>query len=118
MLNPEEIERPFRCQEIVLRGQKLWIPFLDVESGGVDFRLHWGNTTVRTFADEEYDHIELRDGDTKKGIQFDEDMMDLFIEYDYPRRFDPLVDDSTLSWYGDVQLSHFDQELEEFLDEP
>lgn len=118
MFNPEEVELPFQTQEIVVRGRGLWVPYLNIETvDGEQHILHWGNTTVRQFEEEEYDHVELKIGERVCGMVFDDDMMDKFIDYDYPLKWLPLVDDATLEWFISREADHIDDELGDFFNE-
>ena len=76
--------------------------------------LHYFNTKIRTFRDEQFNHVEWRDeNDTLKGIRVGQDLMDLLFENDFPYQFDPIVDEATREWFIQSEVRLLDKELDE-----
>jgi hypothetical protein len=112
VLNPETIEPPFQCQLTEVGDRQLWIPYLEVAFGGLSVVAHHFNSVVRTFPDAYADHVEVKSDDGLKGLRLDHDIIDKFIEYQFPRRFDPYLDDATLTWLEMIEGAKLDAELD------
>ncbi len=117
MVNPEEVEEPFECREIEVNGQSMHVPFLRVRSGEEQLILHPFNTLVRTFDEpDNIDHLEVRIEGNLQGIPMDEDTIEMFIEYNFPFRWDLHPDKPTIDWLAMLAMKHFDSGLGELLD--
>ena len=76
--------------------------------------LHWFNTRLRTFKDDQFNHVEWRDDDNVlKGLRVSQAFMDTLFEHEFPYQFDPVVDDGTKEWFIQSEVRILDQELEE-----
>lgn len=115
MLRPDDITAPFLCKTVEEGGIERVRPYLPVGIGEVAVALDWDNTTVRTFADHQFDHVELRLQEGVKGIRFGADLIQMFVTYQYPRKWDPVVDNSTLEWYIQTELRDLPEELDDLL---
>ena len=113
MVNPEDVEPPFACQQMEYDGQELWIPYLTIGFDDAQLVLHHFNTVVRLFENESANHVEVRDGKQLKGLRMTQDMLDLMIEYDYSYKWDRFVDEHTMNWLVELEVGHIDEELDE-----
>ena len=76
--------------------------------------LHYFNTKIRTFKDEQFNHVEWRDEEnTLKGIRVSQELMDLLFEHEFPYQFDPVVDEPTKEWFIQSEMRLLDNELDE-----
>ena len=87
---------------------------ISVPSPEGEMILHWFNTRLRTFKDEQYNHIEYRDDEGQlKGIRPTQELMDVLFEHDFPYQYDPVVDDSTKEWLVQSEMRILQRELDE-----
>ena len=95
-----------------LDGREIYVPFLQIVTSEEEFVLHYFNSLVRLFPDPYANHVEVREkGKTVQGVRLTTDIVDRFVEYEFPRRYDPFVDEDTLVWLSSVEASHIDDEL-------
>lgn len=89
-------------------------PIIQVTSDdGNEIELHYFNSLLRTFGDNQYDHIELYEEDRVKGLRVGRAIMDLMFEHQFPMRFDPYVDESTFEWFVKSEARILEKELDE-----
>lgn len=112
MINPEEVQPPFECQQVDVDGIQMHIPFLRVRANGEGLILHPFNTLVRQFEDESLDHLEVTIEGDKHGIPMDEEILDQFLDYDFSYRWDRRPDKSTIIWLVSVAMANIDEEYE------
>lgn len=76
--------------------------------------LHYFNTRIRTFKDEQFTHVEWRDeNEVLKGIRVNQELLDLLFENDFPYSFDPVVDEATKEWFVSSEMRLLEKELDE-----
>ena len=72
--------------------------------GSFEHLLHWYNTTVKVFVDEEedfYDHLEIITPNMTLALHIDEDLAEVtedLIDFNYPYEFNPIPDEVTYKW--------------------
>lgn len=54
-------------------------PLIRLPTTEGDIELHWDNCLIRTFDDDQYDHIELREEDGLKGLRVGQYIMDILL---------------------------------------
>lgn len=111
MVTPDKIEQPFGCHEMELDGRPIYVPFLKVEFLEIEIIFHHFNTTVRQFNDPWADHVEVEVEETTKGIRFEHNLIDKFVEYEYPRRWNPYIDEASLEWLQMLEAARLEDEL-------
>lgn len=74
-------------------------PLISMEWEGGMIDLTWENTTVRTFGDPVFNHIEHRipNGDII-GIDGPKDLYDTLFEAEFPYQFNPVPDENTFNF--------------------
>jgi len=87
---------------------KYLMPAYEVQTEDDTITLTWLNTIVRTFIEEEYNHVEYRPEDSVYGLRMSADAMNELLEMDYPYRFDPIVDESTARWIGNILIKEIE----------
>lgn len=88
-------------------------PIIQVESDEGDLILHYFNTKIRTFKDEQFNHIELIDDEGGlRGIRATADFIGQLLVHDFPRQYDPVVDEMTKDWFVDLEMQKLEQELD------
>ncbi len=75
--------------------------------------LHYFNCRLRTFADSQFDHVELYEEEQTKGLRVGKVVMDAMFENQFPMQFDPVVDEATLDWFVRSEARLLDRELDE-----
>jgi hypothetical protein len=81
------------------------VPCIGIIVDGQEVECSWLNTTVCTFKQTEYDHIEWIDEEgVAWGISVTIDTINDFLEHDFPHRFEPLVNEAAQSWMGNILL--------------
>ena len=72
---------------------------LHSEKDDKDYTLHWRNTKLRFFLDQQFDHVEY---DNNQGVlrafQIESKIMENLKEFLYPSSYDPEVDAATSEW--------------------
>ena len=82
----------------------------------------WDNTTIRTFADHSFNHVEHRvEGyESVVGLQFNglaRSLVDDLFENHYPYTYDPVPDPKTYEWWLSLQQEIGAAAIEAFLKE-
>lgn len=113
LFRPDNIQEPFYCETIEIDDRELVVPVLAIRFGEQAIQLHYWNSTVMRFGDRQFNHVEAVLDGSKRGIRFNDDMINLFIEHDFPRLYRPLVDESTLDWYTQLEIATLDEELDQ-----
>lgn len=111
MLKPEDIGAPFTSEVVYIDGLPVVVPILGVKFGETALQLHWWNSTILTFDNVNLNHVEYKGEEGKKGIAFDEDMLEHMGQMLYPMYYRPIPDESTLKWYSQVATRDLDIEL-------
>ncbi len=114
MITPDRIEEPFSCASFEMDGRELWTPTLEITFSAGSIVLHHFNTRVRQFANESADHLEVRVNQELKGILVNQELLQQFVDYEYPRRWDPYVDEATMDWLTATASLSIDEELRDF----
>jgi hypothetical protein len=87
------------------------VPKVVIANDEDEFTLDWFNTRVRTFEDNQFDHIEHRVDERLKGIRVGRAVMDLLFDLNFPMQYDPVVDQSTFEWFIEAECRVLNQEL-------
>jgi len=117
MIERGDIEAPFYTADLTIDDVDTWTPVLDIGFDGGTLQLTHFNVLVRTFDNEDANHVEVRVDKVLKGIRMAQDIIDLMLDYDYSYRWDKRVDEQTVEWLAAVEASHLDEEFDEFQDE-
>jgi len=115
-----EVEPPFGVGQITIEGISMDTPFIELNAGEkyVKICLHWANTVVRCFySNPEANHVEYRFKKKLQGLYLPDEITGQMLEYKYPMRLDPFVDDETAQWVGKMASREIDSELEDLLEE-
>lgn len=112
MLRHEDIIDPFQSELIEIDGVPTCVPILGVQFGETALKLHYWNSLVNVYANDNFNHVEYDGGEGKKGIQFSGDMIGLFRQMQYPTFFRPIVDPATEEWYYSIKRAELDIDLE------
>lgn len=87
------------------------VPQVVIANDEDEFTLDWSNTRIRTFEDNQFDHIEHRVEERLKGIRVGQAVMDLLFDLNFPMQYDPVVDQSTFEWFIEAECKLLNQEL-------
>ncbi len=89
-------------------------PIIQVECDEGNMVLHYFNTKIRTFKDPQFNHIEWLDDEGElNGVRVTPQFIDALMQHDFPRQYDPVVDESTENWFVGMQMKNLEQELDE-----
>lgn len=88
-------------------------PQISLPTNEGDIILHYFNSRLRTFADTQYDHVELYEDDRTKGLRVGRAVMDAMFEHQFPMQFDPIVDEATFEWFVQSEARILERELDE-----
>lgn len=84
------------------------------ESTEGEIVLHWFNTRIRTFKDEQFNHVEWRDDDgALRGLRMGQHVIDMLFEHEFPYQFDPVIDEATMDWFVAAETKDLQKELDE-----
>lgn len=90
------------------------VPAVEVDTEMGPIVLTWLNTTVRTFREDTYNHVEYTDDEGKIiGFLTPQNVLDALFEREYPYSFNPITDEQTINWYVWLQAERLDAELKE-----
>jgi len=96
---------------------ELFEPAFDHTSPGLEIPTIIGSlilthfdTRIRTFADNQYDHIEHKPDDRLLAMQVSREVIDLLFENEFPYLFLPYVDEATLEWFIKLETKELDNE--------
>ena len=79
-----------------------------------DYELHWGNTLVRLFSEESFNHIEHYTIDNKTlGMRVGQAVLDILFEHDFSYRYDKYPDEATMEWFVKSEVMIMEGEIEE-----
>jgi hypothetical protein len=78
-------------------------PMVTIEYNEQTVVLHFFNTRLRVFTDEQYNHTEFYDNRNKLCATASRQLMDLLFDMDYPMLSLPYVDKNTMDWFVSQQ---------------
>lgn len=73
-------------------------PVVPIEFNEGTVALTWGNTRIRTFPDEMFNHTEFYDNDDELCATASRILLDTLFELDFPMLSLPYVDEHTMAW--------------------
>ena len=88
-------------------------PLVRLPYGEDTVDLHWYNSCIRLFNDEQYNHVELYEDDGVRGLRVGQFVIDILFENDFPTHFLPYVDESTHEWFIKSEMSIMEREIED-----
>lgn len=92
-------------------------PIIRIPTTQGDYELHWGNTLVRLFSEESFNHIEhYTEEDKIVGMRVGQAVLDIFFENDFSYRYDKYPDEATVEWFIKSEVMIMENEVEDLPD--
>lgn len=89
-------------------------PVVKLPTVSGELELHWYNTLIRTFENEDFDHIEHYPAEDKiLGMRVGRAILDIFFENDFSYRYDKYPDEATVEWFIKSEVMIMENEIEE-----
>ena len=92
-------------------------PVVKLPTVSGELELHWYNTLIRTFENEDFNHIEHYTIDNKTlGMRVGQAVLDIFFEHDFSYRYDKYPDEATVEWFIKSEVTIMEGEIEDLSD--
>lgn len=90
---------------------------LIMQKNNEKFVMGWHNTTIKTYENSIYDHLELEQDDEIRGLyRPPEDVVEYLVENKFPSSWEPYPDAATFEWWCELQKDLGAEALKDFLD--
>ncbi len=92
-------------------------PLIKIPTTQGELELHWGNTLMRLFSDESFNHLEHYPTEDKTvGMRVGQEIMDILFEHDFSYRYDRYPDPATVEWLVNLEVILMETEIENLPD--